>query len=248
MGDISESRILILVATFIGIFAFIIVLMPQPLLPSSERDVASVSYPDGWESHDLLYIAESYNTTVTNSTDIQFEFGGRSMRLTGSYSANGHSVILYEYWFEWLVMYRLEPCDWLDSTGYYYDANFQNALLMESLDNSSYTQDERFIGRWTEHSQFKVYIIFSFDTGTYSGWEDAMSKGGLSIWLGIQFDQVNTSYNAWDIVGMILFFRMPDIDPILNAILAVPFWVAVAYVSFILVLRAIGSVFGGGGA
>lgn len=255
MGDVSEIRILLVAGCLIGIFAYLLVTMPQPLLPASERETASITYPDGWESGDLLYLSETWNSTsISNTTDVEFVLGGRTHRLVGSETAtNGPSIILFEYWYSWdlgpiKMFYKLEPCDWLDSTGYYVDADFQNALLMESLDNSSYSPDERFIGRWTEHSQFKAYIIFNFNQTAYPTWESAMDDGALNMWIGVQFDQTNTAYNSWDIVGMILFFNMPDIDPFLNAIIAVPVWIAIAYVSFILILRAIGAIFGGGGA
>ena len=250
MGDISETRILIVVGCLVGIFAYLLVTIPQPLLPASERETASITYPDNWESGDLLYLTETWNMTdIAVDTDETFELGGRSFNLIGYDSAlNGPSIQLHEYWYEWLVFYTHEPCEWLRNTNRFVDSDFPNALMMESLDNQSITQEERFIVRWTEHSQFKMYAILSYDTGTYASWELALDAGALGLWLGVQFDQTNTTYNAWDIIGMVLFFSMPDIDPFLNAIIAVPIWLGVAYISFILLLRAVGAIFGGGGA
>ena len=255
MGDISEIRILLIVGCFVGIFAFLLVTIPEPLLPLEKRETASITYPQNWESGDLLYLSETWNmTSIDNTTDVDFELGGRNFNLLGSESVfSGPGIQLHESWFEWDIgpiqlFYAHEPCAWLDSTNYFVDADFQNVLLMESLDNQSYAPDERFIVRWTEHSQFKMYAILSYDTGTYANFEEAMDAGALGLWVGVQFDQTNTSYNAFDIVGMILFFSMPDIDPFLNAIISVPMWIAIAYVSFIIVLRAVGAVFGGGGA
>lgn len=248
MGDISETRILIVIGCLVGIFAFLLVTIPQPLLPASERETASISYPNNWESGDLLYLTETWNmTSIDNTTDVNFELGGRNFNLRGSETAlNGPSILLFEYWYEWLVVYTNEPCQWMDSTNFFVDANFKNALLMESLDNQSITQDERLIVRWTEHSQFKMYAILSYDTGSYASWELAMDDSALGLWFGVQFDQTNTAFNAWDIIGMILFFSMPDVDPFLNAIIAVPMWLGMAYIAFILILRAIGAIFGGG--
>jgi len=66
--------------------------------------------------------------------------------------------------------------------------------------------------------------------------------------IGINFDQTGTGYNAWDLIGMLLFFQLPDVHWIINILLALPFWVPVAYLTFIFILRAIGAIFGGGGA
>ena len=195
MGDISEIRILVVVSCLVGVFAFLLVSIPQPLLPASERETASISYPENWESGDLLYLTDTWNmTNIDNSTDEEFELGGRNFNLRGYDSAeNGPYLVLFEYWFEWYVVYTNEPCQWLDSTNYFVDSDFQNALLMESLDNQSITQDERFIIRWTEHSQFKMYAVLGYDTGTYASWELALDAGALGLWLGVQFDQTNTA-------------------------------------------------------
>jgi len=49
-------------------------------------------------------------------------------------------------------------------------------------------------------------------------------------------------------IGMLFTASLPDVDPSLNYIIAIPLWICCSYLIFIFVLRIIGAVFGGGGA
>ncbi len=64
----------------------------------------------------------------------------------------------------------------------------------------------------------------------------------------IEFDQVNTSANAWSIMSQILVFDLPEVNSIINILISVPIWIGIAYLSFIIILRVVGAIFGGGGA
>ena len=89
-------------------------------------------------------------------------------------------------------------------------------------------------------------VLFSYNQTLYSDVIDAWDNDAVYVLCGIHFDQAQTGYNAWDIIAQVLFFQMPDVHWFINALLAVPFWLGVAYIAFILALRAIGAVFGGG--
>jgi hypothetical protein len=81
--------------------------------------------------------------------------------------------------------------------------------------------------------------MFGYNTTSYDNCTQAYENDALGIWLGINFDQVNTQYNAWNLISMILFFQMPDVHPLINVIIAIPIWVTIAYLVFTLITKLI---------
>ena len=100
-----------------------------------------------------------------------------------------------------------------------------------------------------EHFYFST--AFTYNATAYSNFTDAIDNEALFLVSGIDWDQQGTSYNAWGIISGILLFDLPgglDANVWIYVLVSVPLWLAALYVSFILILRAIGAVFGGGGA
>ena len=85
-------------------------------------------------------------------------------------------------------------------------------------------------------------VSFNYDEETYSSVEDAWNHHGLSFFIGIEFDQIATGLNAWDLIGMVLFFKMPNVHPLLNYIIAVPIWASIAWLAFALIIAVIKSL------
>ncbi len=93
---------------------------------------------------------------------------------------------------------------------------------------------------------FQMFIFFGFNETLYSSPSDAWTNNALRILFAIEFDQTNTTVNAWSLISMMLFFQIPTIHPLLNVILTIPLWIALTYLVYITILRAIGALFGGG--
>jgi len=45
-----------------------------------------------------------------------------------------------------------------------------------------------------------------------------------------------TGLNAWDLIGMILFFKLPNVHPILNYVIAVPIWASIVWLATSLII------------
>jgi len=91
-------------------------------------------------------------------------------------------------------------------------------------------------------SHLSLDVSFNYDEETYSSVEDAWNHHGLSFFIGIEFDQIATGLNAWDLIGMVLFFKMPNVHPLLNYIIAVPIWASIAWLAFALIIAVIKSL------
>lgn len=100
-------------------------------------------------------------------------------------------------------------------------------------------------------------VHFSFDTSIYGDPQFAWDSNTgdpvpdeLYVLCGIDFDQTRTAYGAQSVLTALLFFNLPQVlggmPVIFGAILSLSVWGAILYISYIIILRTIGAVFGGG--
>jgi len=245
MGDISEMRGLVVIFSFIAVFVILMGLIPSQFL-MADYEGRTVNVPDYFEALDLLFYVNTMNLTLDDSGSLQggfyiysFDFGGHNLRLLDK--VNPNELWMQHYWY-WLIFPTAHHyMDWVnrDST------NRGNSLSASELD-SDYTKGN--IRYTVKCDDFQMDVFFGFNETTYSTPSEAWQNNELSLLLAIEFDQVNTSINAWSLISMLLFFQLPDVHWIINALIAIPLWIAIAYLAFIMLLRTIGAVFGGGGA
>jgi hypothetical protein len=166
-------------------------------------------------------------------------------------------------WAEWYFnnMTTIEHNSWA-----YGEGRAMNKKILEA-----YWEETDSYGTQLNYSSFKVKmnyeerqpvtvdVHFSFNTSLYGdpqfAWDAQTGNptpDDLWVLTGVGFTQARSSYDAWGIVEALLFFNVPQIlegtPSFIGYLLSVITWVPIVYISFILILRAIGSVFGGGGA
>jgi len=249
MGDISELRGLVIIGSFLACFALIASLIPPQLFPSYVEG-RQVEAPEYFDAVDLQSFANT-SSYVLNETGgesypynlyrLSIDIGGHNLDLfyrepnTTEYEMLLYIRHFFAEWWGWVYDHDLE---WINSEGYSRD------FTLEATELNNDFQDGRATYK-VECPHFFIRVYFGYNE-TFSSPEEAWNYGALNMLVGIDFDQVSTGYNAWSLIALILFFQMPDIHWIINAIIAVPIWIAVAYISFILILRTIGAIFGGG--
>lgn len=251
MGDISETRLLVTIGTYLGVAVIIIGLIPyQFLVPDYEG--ATIEVPeDYWAAISLEKYATTWNYTLDGIDVDFFQFGnyGKQKELGGNtfifiYAEANGSIGLPIFWVVHVDFW------WIFITGQH-DMNIVNiggisrgiSLDRDELD-ADYSADILKYIISCDHTQLDCF--FAFDTDLYSTPSEAFDHEALSMLIGITWDQVQTSQSAWDIIAMLLFFQLPEIHWFINAILAIPIWLGIAYLSYILILRTIGAIFGGG--
>lgn len=89
-------------------------------------------------------------------------------------------------------------------------------------------------------------VNFGFNTSLYSSPEEAMNNQELVVLVGLGLEDVTTTLNAWQLVGAIMFFQLPNIDPLFNALIAFPMWGNFAVALVLFVARFIPLIQGGG--
>jgi len=247
MGDISELRGLVVIFSFIALLVFLIGLVPPQFVVSSYEG-RTIYVPDYFEGIDLQMYADviPYTFNETSPTVLVYEeldLGGHDCILwytEPNETENDYMYILHK-WVEWIIIPYSHKMEWRNRMG----VNREGVLHLTEM-NADWNETR--VQYRIDCDHFLAHVFFAFNETLYSLPSEAYDMGDLHALFCINFDQTSTGYSAWDLIGMLLFFQLPEVHWLLNAIIAIPLWIAIAYISFILILRALGAIFGGGGA
>lgn len=254
MGDISELRGLVFCVSFLGLLVLLYLWMPAQLFTSEEyRDV---EVPDIFEGIDVYSFADTDTFTMN-------ETGGFDPPLESSYYVyelddgdgyfGGHDI---DFWYK-----DANESDHFVKNQHLYsvfliilvhDMNFydHNGVNLGTLLNVSDIEDnslDNYTSRFNVKCEHLSYTaIFAYNATLYGNFTHAWDYHGLNVFCGISFDQVSTSYNAFDLIGKLLFWQLPEVETHVNAIISLPIWASICYLVYIFILRTIGAIFGGG--
>jgi hypothetical protein len=242
-GDLSELRGILVVVTFLSVTILLVSMIPGEFVvsPTTNRQVV---VPEAYSSSDVMAIASSMNFTFGPHVEQSFSLGGHDFTIfddaMGSIPGNG--IIMYTEWVEWWVIHNQLYMKWYDQQNI--ERNSAPGPLefpyMSYMMQFQTIDDIGLNTTWTiQCERVTVKAMFGYNTTAYDNCTQAYENDSLGIWLGINFDQVNTQFNAWNLISMILFFQMPDVHPIINAIIAIPIWVTIAYLIFTLITKLI---------
>ena len=240
MAASGELGAFITVVTFLGIITILISTVPNEFMIHAQN-YRSISVPEYFESVDITYFAATKNFTLDPNKAtgeiygwyyIDFSLGGHDFTIEWKYP-EGIMLKHVEKW--WIFVTGRHNMNWYEKRQ---GSNLGTKLKSEHLTTyyDENRKDAQFIVR-CEHTQLSVF--FAYNTTKYSDILEAWENNELAVLFGINFDQVNTSYNAWNLVAQILFFQNPDIHPAINALIAIPIWATIAITVYILILKAI---------
>lgn len=264
MGDMSEIRGMVVILSFIGVTVFLIGLIPTQFVGGFDYEGRTINPEDYWEALDLQSFADTLELTLNDtgwrlyasSSPIgayyskHVDLGGHDFDIYYSVASGSvHYVWLRVHWTDWIIIPHYTDMDWINNKGIGRDINahpnYQKVLPVSKI-QSDY--DDEIAEYTAQEPAFRVQVYFGYNTTLYSSIVDAWDNYELQVLIGIDFDQTRTGYNAWELISMLLFFQLPDIHWTINALIAIPLWISIGYISFILILRALGAIFGGGGA
>ncbi|MCJ7482270.1 MAG: hypothetical protein MUO31_04830 [Thermodesulfovibrionales bacterium] len=244
-GDLAELRGLLVVVTFLSITVLLVAMIPGEFVVGSTEN-RQVVVPDNYSSSDVMAIASSTNYTIGLHFEQSFSLGGHYFTIfddaRGSVPGNG--IIMYTEWWEyWGIIHNQLYMQWYDQDNIERSHSPTSGPHFPYLDKMMNFQTIDDIGvntTWTVQCiHVTIKAMFGYNTTAYDNCTHAYENNALGIWLGINFDQVNTQYNAWNLIQMILFFQMPDVHPMINMIIAIPIWITIAYLVFTLITKLI---------
>jgi len=246
MAGSVEIRLFIFLVTFLGFFTVLVSMMPAEF-GAQGQSYRQILTPEYFESVDVAYFASTKNFTLESDKAtgeiygwyyIDFSLGGWDFSIEWMYS-EGIMLKHVEKW--WIFTTGRHNMDWYEKQR---GLNLGTRLTPEHL--ATYYDENRkvaeFIAR-CDHTTLNVF--FAYNTTKYSNIMEAWENEDLGVLFGINFDKVNTSVSAWDLISRLLFFQAPEVHPAINALIAIPIWAAVSILIFILILKVIPFVGGG---
>ena len=244
MVEVSAENItLVTVVTFLSMFFILAASMPSSLIATPQQG-KTVSVPSYFEAIDIQSFAQTYVVNLTDPSTLEsyeFTFGGYDMKLEDSPETFIWIRTQASWWiFRWDYNYF----HWYDKEGI---EQSEDRIFLGTFHGIAYSKlDDAYVKwgkdglRWTlKNTVTEMVVYVGFNTSRYAKPSDALNNGDLSLLLCMNFDQVSTRFNAWNLIGGILFFQMPNVHPILNAIIAIPVWIMIAWLIYILILKAI---------
>jgi len=249
----EELKPLVTVVSFLALFAILAGTIPAQFYAASYEGV-ELNVPSDFEGIDIQSFAETWPYTLNETggdTTIYglyrvfdvggADFGGHDLDLVYRRANESDKFVSIEhFWTEWWFFRYGHPMSWynrqmIDKTTSFHGGLYEG-LALDDLENDTIQGSAEYTVK-CDHLQLKAFL--GYNTTLYANVTDAWDHHGLHIMLGINFDQLNTAINAWNIVGMILLFQTPDVHPVLNAIIAIPLWLCIAYLAYVLILKAI---------
>lgn len=250
-GSLGELRPLIVIVSFLGLFALFIAMIPTEFYAGSYEG-RELEVPDYFESSEMQYFADTWNWQMNETggysllemyhIDVDHNddglIGNHQIQMVYSEANRTHHNIEFVHvYYQWVIF----PAD--HNMIFKYKGSDRGTVLTDTdLDADMGSDGEATYQISCDHLAF--YTSLGYNTTIYNNATHAWDHHGIYVFAGIDFDQVNTGLNAWNIIGMILFFQMPDVHPAINAIIAVPLWIAIAYLAYVLILKAIPFVSG----
>jgi hypothetical protein len=233
--------------TFLGTF-FVLQIAMSYSLSSIIVTGSGANAPTGFDPQQILAMnfSSTHNFTLPNyDSTFDFDLGSLKFRVhigTAPFGALPFTVG-FQHLATWIITYP--------------DGNYEMYLTSDSTSYGTSIQNTDLDALFNQNKSLKFTLRFqelattfwlSYNTTKYSNVTAAWQGNELYGLVGASWDQAQTSYNAWDLIGGLLFYKMPDVDYTIDLLMKIPIWSCIAYVAYILILRAIGAVFGGGGS
>jgi len=251
MGDLSEIRGLLVTITFLGVLALLIGLIPYQFYIAGE--MRTVDYPEeGWETIDIYSFAETstFYLNETGGWDWFFDptYYGHHIDI-GNWDIDLYykdpnqtnlRLFIHHLWYVYWIFPADHDLEFFNKAG----ASQSTVLTVEEMQEDAGGESHVTYRAVCEHTTY--HVTFAYNSTTYSSFENAWDMGELAFFAGVNFDDVNTAYNAWNLISMLLFFQLPDVHWVVNGFMAIPIWIVIGYVTTMLIWKAIGVIFGGG--
>lgn len=229
MADLSEFRGVLVAVSFLSVFGILIAGIPSEF-NISESSTRILGIPDYFEASQIQSFAETYdfNFTSAGGSTGAIEFGGyyfHQFWLTGGSSNYSYIYRMSKFW----IFYHFEELGEFFHNGIslgdtLYQTRLDSDYAEGNVSNLKYTV--------TFGSTTQMIMFFSFNTSTYGSPMEAWANDELSCLWAMAFDQLNTSYNAWDLIAMLLFYEVPNVHTVLNIFIKIPIWICIVYLTY----------------
>jgi len=244
-GSLGELRPLVTIVSTLGLFALLVCMIPGEY-SAAEYEGRELTVPEYFEGIDIQYFASIHNTTIVFGDPWPaypdlfwegFDLGGWNFEFEVNRKSNVDYAALIRYDIWWIFKHNTHHLKWINSKGITVGNDYGDLRFTDLDENYDENINEcRFT---VKDDVMQLMVYFGFNTTKYDTPTQALDQDELSVLFCVGFDQLNTAINSWNLIGMILFFQMPDVHPAINAIIAIPLWVCIAFLVYVLILKAI---------
>ena len=233
----SVGGMFIMLVVFLGTFFFLVSSMPPELLYSGvEYSYSSYEPPTYFNYADITENAYFLNGTLTSGNTLSFDYigwGASLPRYTVGWGVLvGINQVQIKTFAFWPISYPCEYQGRIDEVTY---TNLNAAALEANFDPDE--DVSRFYAVGSGITPTNIYIADS--NSARNNMTLAFADGSVEYGMGLGLDALIAGQSVWDIVGQFLSFRSPDIHPAINFLIAMPIWVATAYVIYVLIKEII---------
>lgn len=247
MADISELRALIVVVVFLGCMSMLITLIP-PGFQGATSNIRDYNIPEYFDVNEEMAWnfsdAKTFNISLGYWTPFDWidVVGGWKILFHAGYRVDGTIQMWMQhldYW--WIFSWVNDGFHWTSSaSGIEYSTSSLSKIIMmfESDLDAVFAADGKL--RFSmECNHVKLNFWMEFNTTTYSKPSDALHDNAIKCLIGIGLDQINTSFNVFSIISMLLWFEFPDVHWTINWGIRIGLWCAIAYVSAMFIMYLI---------
>lgn len=243
----AEQRIVplfVLAVTLMGTWVGLIATMPPNLISASTNvNYKKPSVPTEFSALDITKIAWYDNDTIGPSNTgsprgpqganpVQFMLPPLSPQIeVWGYWGTGETILYFNHvWMDWI---------------------FRNGHAIEGLDNVGYGFDKtEIVNHWDANQNCSeidatcpcgtiYYIFIGYNQSKYQSIGHAIDNKEVIVLIGVGIEDAVAKVNAWNIIGALLIFQLPDINPLLNFFIALPFYAGMGVMIYVLILMAI---------
>lgn len=237
------GRNIIFIIVFLSSFALLLAMMPSSFLIAHVNDLETITVPNKWYASALATgeYALFDQDVIPYGTTTDLTLGSIDLHCKFMWSTRGREI-------------RLDRL-----TTVFFFIPWEDSLL---IDNKFYIgldtiHKYRVSGNLTsmimKDSKFIYHVSISYNSTRFANFEEAWNNenGEVLLFIGITVNDSESvwteSTNVFNLISQILFFQNPYIHPAINAFIALPIWISVAYLVIRLILWAISAPLGGGG-
>jgi len=231
---------LIFAITFFSSFALLVAFMPSEFL-EGDPQYRYASTPDYFEAIDVQDFAQTFTQNITSSPyqdywGLDEGFGHNFYFHAVWYPATSEGLMQNRHYFLfWGIGHGHHQMNWIGSDGYDY-----GGVLTDAEAENNYEDGASEFTLQCSHVNMHTWVVY--DTTSYSSIAEAWEANDLSVVFAIDFEELGTGMNAWNLIGALLFFQLPDVHPTINAFIAIPLWCLIGYCIFAFILAVIKSL------
>lgn len=247
MADSFFNRQFLFVVVFMGTFALIISQMPIQLAdPLTKRQVRPtedwlvadlVNYYEIW-GENLNTSVYKYHDTLSHTYTRDIDIGEHDIDIVWS-EPNYTNPIGIDHeirLIHWYAIFFLFPATHHKMEFNNVDGTPRGVFLEMTEVDQDFDSDINASRYSVECNHFSIEVYVGYNLTLYSDATDAFDHDGINVFSGIGFEDVGTSFNAWSLLNPILFFQTPSTFNVMNAVVAIPIWLSIIYISITVIL------------